>query len=124
MSYGEVSNALWLFGLFLSKTTVYYNVQKAGLPLRESSEDWLGRSDGRVRLQRPGLVTAQFAGRSIALAVASNGSSGAEVLVEVTEPATDNMFGERLQTLAEAVGARLITADIDGDNETSRILAL
>jgi transposase-like protein len=125
LSYGGVSDVLealqTLLGkaLFLSKTTVYRNVQASGQETRRLRRAWL-QQGRRVRVIGADLTRVQCQGESLVVGVVVDDLKGIELSVDILDDETAETQLAWLRRIAEAVGAEVLVSD---DADTFKIAA-
>jgi transposase-like protein len=109
LSYGSVSDVLDALGWFLSKSTVYRNVQAAGQKVRKLRRVRFGQRSVPVM----GVDTTQVrcAGEQATLAVAVNGLSGATISLEFIDSENAENVEAWLKELAKALGVEVLISD-------------
>lgn len=125
LSYGGVSDALdalqTLLGkaLFLSKTTVYRNVQASGQETRRLRRAWL-QQGRRIRVIGADLTRVQCQGESLVVGVVVDDLEGIELSVEILDDETAETQVAWLRQIAEQVGAEVLVSD---DADALKIVA-
>ncbi len=120
LSYGAVQDVLGALGCFLSKTTVYRDVQAAGEKARQVRERWLAQEKGKVRFVGADLTQVRCAGEDVVVGVAVDAQHGPMLEVVLLEDEGAETLKGWLQPLLEMVGAEvLITDDADGFKEVA-----
>ena len=116
LSYGGVSDVLealqTLLGktLFLSKTTVYRNVQACGKEARRLRRAWL-QQGRRVRVIGADLTRVQCQGESLVVGVVVDDLEGIELSVDILDDETAETQLAWLRQIAEQVGAEVLVSD-------------
>jgi len=125
LSYGAVSDALdalqILLGkaLFLSKTTVYRNVQASGQETRHLRWAWL-QQGRRIRVIGADLTRVQCQGESLVIGVVVDDLKGIELSVDILDDETAETQVAWLRQIAEQVGAEVLVSD---DADAFKIVA-
>jgi hypothetical protein len=116
LSYGGVSDVLealqTLLGktLFLSKTTVYRNVQACGKEARRLRRAWL-QQGRRVRVIGADLTRVQCQGESLVVGVVVDDLECIELSVDILDDETAETQLAWLRQIAEQVGAEVLVSD-------------
>jgi transposase-like protein len=116
LSYGGVSDVLealqTLLGkaLFLSKTTVYRNVQASGQETRRLRRAWL-QQGRRIRVIGADLTRVQCQGESLVVGVVVDDLQGIELSVDILDDETAETQLAWLRQIAEQVGAEVLVSD-------------
>jgi transposase-like protein len=125
LSYGAVSDALdalqILLGkaLFLSKTTVYRNVQASGQETRRLRRAWL-QQGRRIRVIGADLTRVQCQGESLVIGVVVDDLGGIELSVDILDDESAETQVAWLRQIAEQVGAEVLVSD---DADALKIVA-
>jgi transposase-like protein len=125
LSYGGVSDALdalqTLLGkaLFLSKTTVYRNVQASGQETRRLRRAWLQQGQ-RIRVIGADLTRVQCQGKSLVIGVIVDDLEGIELSVDILDDETAETQVAWLRQIAEQVRAEVLVSD---DADALKIVA-
>ena len=125
LSYGGVSDALdalqILLGkaLFLSKTTVYRNVQASGQETRRLRRAWL-QQGRRIRVIGADLTRVQCQGESLVIGVVVDDLEGIELSIDILDDETAETQLAWLRQMAEQVGAEVLVSD---DADALKIVA-
>lgn len=116
LSYGGVSDVLdalqTLLGkaLFLSKTTVYRNVQASGQETRHLRRAWL-QQGRRIRVIGADLTRVQCQGESLVVGVVVDDLEGIELSVDILDDETAETQLAWLRQIAKQVGAEVLVSD-------------
>ena len=116
LSYGGVSDALdalqILLGkaLFLSKTTVYRNVQASGQKTRRLRQAWL-QQGRRIRVIGADLTRVQCQGESLVIGVVVDDLEGIELSVDILDDETAETQVAWLRQIADLIGAEVLVSD-------------
>jgi hypothetical protein len=125
LSHGGVSDALdalqILLGkaLFLSKTTVYRNVQASGQETRHLRRTWL-QQGRRIRVIGAGLTRVQCQGESLVIGVVVDDLQGTELSADILDDESAETQVAWLRQIAEQVGAEVLVSD---DADALKIVA-
>ena len=125
LSYGAVSDVLDALqtlldkALFLSKTTVYRNVQACGQETRHLRRAWL-QQGRRIRVIGADLTRVQCQGESLVIGVAVDDLEGIELSIDVLDDETAETEVAWLRQIAEQVGAEVLVTD---DADAFKIVA-
>lgn len=120
LSYGAVEDVLQALGCFLSKTTVYRDVQAAGQKARQVRKRWLEQRKGKVRFVGADLTQVRCAGEDVVVALAVDGQHGLMLEIVLPEDEGAETLKAWLQPLLEAMEAEvLITDDADSFKEVA-----
>jgi transposase-like protein len=125
LSYGAVSDVLdalqTLLGkaLFLSKTTVYRNVQASGQKTRHLRRAWL-QPGRRIQVIGADLTRLQCQGESLVIGVVVDDLQGIELSVDILDDETAQTQVAWLRQIAELVGADVLVTD---DADALKIVA-
>jgi len=125
LSHGGVSDVLdalqTLLGkaLFLSKTTVYRNVQASGQKTRHLRRAWL-QQGRRIRVIGADLTRVQCQGESLVIGVIVDDLKNIELSVDILDDETAETQVAWLRQIAEAIGAEVLVSD---DADTFKIAA-
>lgn len=116
LSYGAVSDALEALAvllskpLYLSKTTIYRNVQGAGHKVRRLRQAWLSRGQ-RVRVIGADTTKVKCKGESIPVGVVVDDLTGIELTIDILEDETAETQLAWIREIAEVVGAEVLVSD-------------
>lgn len=121
LSYGAVSDFLGAVGVFIGKTTVYRNVQAAGLQARQQQS----QSRGRQKVLGSDGTYVKVKGVTVGVQVVVDDSQqdllGLELVVSENEPEMVTLIGE----IATQVGAEvLVSDDLDSYKQVADDLGL
>jgi transposase-like protein len=125
LSYGAVSDVLDALqtlldkALFLSKTTVYRNVQACGQETRHLRRAWL-QQGRRIRVIGADLTRVQCQGESLVIGVVVDDLEGIELSVDILDDETAETQLAWLRQIAEQVGAEVLVSD---DADALKIVA-
>lgn len=115
LSYGAVEDALGALGWFLSKTTVYRDVQAAGEKARQLRANWLRQQEGKVRFVGADPTRVRRAGEDVIVALAVDAQHGPVLEIVLLDNEQAETLRGWLQPLLEHVGAEvLVSDDADG----------
>jgi transposase-like protein len=120
LSYGAVSDFLGALGVFISKTTVYRNVQAAGVASRQQ---------GRSAQTRPVIgadgTYVKVKGVKVGLQVVIDDASGELLGLELVSSENPTEMLDILREVAQEVGAEvLVSDDLDAYKEVADELGL
>ena len=120
LSYGAVEDALGALGCFLSKTTVWRNVQAAGEKVRKLRQGQLQRQGGQVRVVGGDPTHVRCGGKDVVVGVAVDDEGGITLDIVLLENEQTETLKAWLLPLLDLVGAEvLITDDADGFKEVA-----
>jgi len=125
LSYGAVSDVLDALqtlldkALFLSKTTVYRNVQASVQETRRLRRAWL-QQGRRIRFIGADLTRVQCQGESLVIGVVVDDLEGIELSVDVLDDETAETQLAWLRQIAEQVGTEVLVTD---DADALKIVA-
>jgi hypothetical protein len=116
LSYGAVSDALEALALllskplYLSKTTVYRNVQGVGQKVRRLRQAWLSKRQ-RVKVIGADTTKVKCKGESIPVGVVVDDLTGIELTIDILEDETAETQLAWIREIAELVGAEVLVSD-------------
>ncbi len=110
LSYGAVSNFLGTMGVYLSKTTVYNNVQEARESMRKKQKQEIRGGRKRAVVKADGTYV-KVKGKKVGIEVIVDDSSGELLGLEITTSEEGEEIIEALREVAEEVGAEVIVTD-------------
>lgn len=116
LSYGAVSLALEALQLlleqplYLSKTTVYRNVQACGQAARRRRQAWLQQGH-KVHVVGADVTRVQCQGASLVVGVAVDDLTGIELSIAILDDETAETQLAWLQELTDVVGAEVLVSD-------------
>ncbi len=115
LSYQGVSDLLDSLGCFISKTTVYENVQAAGQRAIQLRKAWVKQQAGKVPVLGIDFTHLKCQGEDKILAVATAVLTGEPLTFDLLEAETALRITKWVQDLAKTIGAEvLVTDDADG----------
>jgi transposase-like protein len=115
LSYQGVSDLLDSLGLFLSKATVYKNVQATGQRAIRLRQTWVKQQTGQVQVLGLDFTHLKCQGQDKILAVATAVLTGAPLTFDLIEAETALRTEQWIRELAQTLGAEvLVTDDADG----------
>ena len=116
LSYGAVSDALEALAillskpLYLGKTTVFRNVQRAGHKARSLRRAWLEKGK-RIRVVGADVTKVKRGGESLLVGVVVDDLTGIELSIDILEDETAETQLAWLREIVELVGAEVLTTD-------------
>lgn len=125
LSYGAVAEALAALQLlldkavFLSKSTVYRNVQSAGQSARRMHRTWLGQGR-KIRVIGADLTRVRCQGESLVVGVVVDDVTGIELSVDILDDESAETQVAWLREIADLVEAEVLVSD---DADTFKIAA-
>lgn len=115
LSYQGVSDLLDSLGFFLSKTTVYENVQAAGQRAIKLRKAWVKQQAGKVQVLGLDFTHVKCQSKDKILAVATAVLTGAPLTFDILEAETALRTEQWIRELAKTIGAEVVvTDDADG----------
>lgn len=115
LSYQGTSDLLNTLGVFLSKTTVYRNVQSAGHQAIQLRQEWRQHQAGRVPVLSADFTHVNCAGHQRIVAVATAVLTGQPITLDLLETEKTLPIKQWLEETAKMLGAEiLVTDDADG----------
>ena len=115
LSYQGTSDLLDTLGFFLSKTTVYRNVQAAGRQAIQLRQEWLQHQAGQVPVLSADFTHVKCNGRQRIVAVATAVLTGQPITLDLLETEKTLHVQQWLAETAKMLGAEiLVTDDADG----------
>jgi hypothetical protein len=105
--------------LFLSKSTVYRNVQAAGQAAQRLRRAWL-RQGRKIRVIGADLTRVQCQGESLVIGVVVDDVTGIELSVDILDDESADSQVAWLREIADLVGAEVLVSD---DADTFKITA-
>ncbi len=125
LSYQGVSDVLDSLEHFLSKTTVYQNVQAAGQQAIQLRQQWLARQAGQVKVLGIDCTHVKRLGQDRMVAVATAILTGQSLTFDVLDGEGAVPLTQWVRDLAKAIGAEiLVTDDADGMKMVAEELGL
>jgi len=125
LSYQGVSDLLESLGCFVSKTTVYENVQAAGHQAIQLRQQWLKQQAGQVQALSADFTHVKCAGQDRLVAVATAVLTGQPITFDLLETETAFHIERWIRHLAKALGAEvLVTDDADGLKNVAEALGV
>lgn len=115
LSYQGVSDLLDTLGFFLSKTTVYNNVQAAGHQAIELRQAWLKRQAGQVPVVSVDFTHVKCSGQQRIVAVATAVLTGQPIAFDLLETEKTLHIEQWIRQLAKTLGAEVFVTD-DADS--------
>ncbi len=115
LSYQGVSDLLESLGCFVSKTTVYDNVQAAGRQAIQLRQQWLKHQVGKVQVLSVDFTHVKCQGADRIVAVATAVLTGQPITFDLLETEQALHIERWVRKLAQTLGAEvLVTDDADG----------
>ncbi len=115
LSYQGASDVLDSLGCFISKTTVYENVQAAGTRAIKLRKAWVKQQAGKVKVLGLDFTHVKCQGEDKILAAATAILTGAPLTFDILEAETAVRTERWIRDLAKTLGAEvLVTDDADG----------
>jgi transposase-like protein len=115
LSYQGTSDLLDTLGFFLSKTTVYRNVQAAGHQAIQLRQEWLQHQAGQVPVLSADFTHVKCNGHQRIVAVATAVLTGRPITLDLLETEKTLHVQQWLEETAKMLGAEiLVTDDADG----------
>ena len=111
LSYGGVEDLLTALECFLSKTTVWRNVQAAGEQARELRQSWLEQCAGKVRIVGGDLTRVRCSGEDVVIGVAVDDERGLALDIVWLENEQTETIEDWLLPVLELVNAEVLTTD-------------
>jgi transposase-like protein len=125
LSYQGVSDLLESLGCFVSKTTVYENVQAAGSRAIQLRQQWLKQQAGKVQVLSADFTHVKCQGEDRILAVATAVLTGQPITFDLLETEKAFHIERWIRELAQTLGAEvLVTDDADGLKNVAESLGL
>jgi transposase-like protein len=120
LSYGAVEDALTALGHFLSRSTVWRNVQAAGEKVRKLRQEWLQQQKGKVRVVGGDPTRVRCGGQEVIVGVAVDDERGMTLDIALLEDESTDTLERWLRPLLDLVGAQVLTTDdADGFKEVA-----
>jgi transposase-like protein len=110
LSYGAVSDFLFALGVALSKTTVYDNVQEAGVQSRSRQQAAVARGDKRAVIGSDGTYV-KVKGEQVGIQVVVDDQSGELLELEIVDSENTDEVREVVERAAAQVGAEVLISD-------------
>jgi transposase-like protein len=110
LSYGAVSDFLLALGVTLSKTTVYDNVQEAGVQSRSRQQAAVARGGKRVVIGSDGTYV-KVKGEQVGIQVVVDDQSGDLLDLEIVNSENTDEVREVVERAAAQVGAKVLVSD-------------
>lgn len=125
LSYQGVSDLLDSLEFFLSKTTVFNNVQAAGERAIRLRRQWVAQQTGQIQVLGIDCTHLRCAGRERIVAVATAILTGQPLTFDLVEAEGAVRLEQWVRDLAHAIGAEvLVTDDADGLKTVAEQLGL
>lgn len=125
LSYQGVSDLLDSLEFFLSKTTVYHNVQAAGQQAIQLRQHWLAGQAGKIQVLGIDCTHVKRLGQDRIVAVATAILTGQALTFDLLDGEGAVPLEHWVRELAQAVGAEvLVTDDADGLKTVAEQLGL
>jgi transposase-like protein len=115
LSYQGTSDLLDALGFFLSKTTVYRNVQAAGHQAIRLRQEWLNHQAGQIPVLSADFTHVKCAGRQRIVAVATAVLTGQPITFDLLETEKTLHIEQWIQQIAKMLGAEILVTD-DADS--------
>jgi transposase-like protein len=120
LSYGGVEDALGGLGHFLSKSTVWRNVQGAGEKVRELRQRWLQRQEGQIRVVGGDPTRVRCGGKDVVVGVTVDDERGITLDIALLDDESTTTLKDWLLPILDLVGAEVLTTDdADGFKEVA-----
>jgi transposase-like protein len=113
LSYGAVSDFVGALGCYVSKTTVYNNVQAAGEKARQQQRRRVRRGGQRAVVGADGTYV-KVQGEQVGIAVVVDDDSGELLGLEIIVSENSEELVEIIQAVVEAVEAEVMVSDDHG----------
>ncbi len=113
LSYGGVSDFLGAMGVYISKTTVYNNVQEAGERARKKQRQEVGREGKRAVVGADGTYV-KVKGEKVGIEVIVDDSTGELLGLEIITSENGEEVLKVLREVVEEVGAEVVVTDDHG----------
>jgi len=110
LSYGAVSDFLFALGVALSKTTVYDNVQAAGVQSRSCQQAAVARGGKRAVIGSDGTYV-KVKGEQVGIQVVVDDQSGDLLDLEIVDSENTDEVREVVERAAAQVGAEVLISD-------------
>lgn len=115
LSYQGVSDLLDTLGFFLSKTTVYQNVQAAGRQAIQLRQQWVKHQAGQVQALSVDFTHVKCGGQQRIVAVATAVLTGQPITLDLLETEKTLHIEQWIRQIAKMLGAEvLVIDDADG----------
>ena len=111
LSYGAVEDVLTALECFLSKTTIWRNVQAAGEKVRQLRQFWLEKCAGRVRVVGGDLTRVRCSGEDVVVGVAVDDTRDITLDIVWLENEQTETLKDWLLPMLDLVGAEVLTSD-------------
>jgi transposase-like protein len=115
LSYQGVSDLLDTLGFFLSKTTVYNNVQAAGRQAIQLRLEWLKHQAGQVQAVSVDFTHVKRSGHQRIVAVATAVLTGQPITFDLLETEKTLHIEQWIRQIAKSLGAEVFVTD-DADS--------
>jgi transposase-like protein len=110
ISYGGVSDFLTAFGLGISKTTVYDNVQAAGMAARQHQKSAVSNSGQRAVIGADGTFL-KVKGQQVGIEVVVDDETGELLGLDITTSESAEEIEPLIRQVAEQVDADVLVSD-------------
>ncbi len=125
LSYQGVSDLLESLDCFVSKATVYENVQAAGSQAIQLRQQWLQQQAGKVQVLSADFTHVKCAGQDRIVAVATAVLTGQPITFDLLATETAFHMERWIRNLAQTLGAEvLVTDDADGLKNVAEALGV
>jgi len=119
LSYGAVEDVLTALGCFLSKTTVWRNVQAAGEKVHELRQGWL-QQQGKVRVVGGDPTRVRCGGEDVVVGVTVDDERGITLDIAILDDECTDTLKDWLLPILNLVDAKVLTTDdADGFKEVA-----
>lgn len=115
LSYQGVSDVLDTLGFFLSKTTVYQNVQAAGRQAIRLRQEWMKQQAGQVQVLSADFTHVKCGGQQRIVAVATAVLTGQPITLDLLETEKTWHIEQWIRQVAKMLGAEVFVTD-DADS--------
>ena len=115
LSYQGVSDLLDTLGFFLSKTTVYQNVQGAGVQAIHLRQQWLTDQAGHVQVLSADFTHVKCGGQQRIVAVATAVLTGQPITFDLLATEKTLHIEQWIRQVAQMLGAEVLVTD-DADS--------
>ena len=110
LSYGAVSDFLFALGVAVSKTTVYNNVQAAGVQSRGRQQATVAEGGQRAVIGSDGTYV-KVKGETVGIQVVVDDQSGDLLALEIVDSENTDQVREIVERVAAQVGAEVLVSD-------------
>ncbi len=111
LSYQGVSDLLESLGCFVSKTTLYENVQAAGRHAIQLRQQWLKQQAGQVQVLSADFTHVKCKGANRIVAVATAVFTGQPITFDLLETEKALHIERWIRNLAKTLGAEVLVTD-------------